>query len=127
MLQDAQGFQVLLSLLSCHDTKQLFLHIFISGRFLSGLGGARGVSSWWKCWAEGGPVELLVWMALGYSTRHCKGMDFGAFDYALELISLKLGPFISLAWHTLFSGRRGLTQIEFKMNPDFLLKKPTDN
>lgn len=46
MLQDAQGFQVLLSLLSCHGTMQLFLRIFSSGRFLSGLRGARGVTSW---------------------------------------------------------------------------------
>lgn len=42
-------------------------------------------------------MELLVWMALGCSTGHCKGTDFGA----VELMSLKLGQFISLAWYTL--------------------------
>lgn len=47
--------------------------------------------------AQNGSVELLVWMALGCSTGHCKGMDFGA----VELLSLRLGQFISLAWHTL--------------------------
>lgn len=62
-----------------------------------------------------------MWMALGCSTRHCKGMDFGAF-YAVELMSLTLGQFISLAWHTLLWKVRFNTN-RVKMNPNFLLKK----
>nr|XP_030139296.3 uncharacterized protein LOC115497019 [Taeniopygia guttata] len=74
-----------------------FLRVFSSGRFLPGLPGARGAS-------PGGSVGhrmVSVWMALGCSTGHCKGMDFSAFDYAVLLMNLRLGQFISLAWHTL--------------------------
>lgn len=96
IFRDAQGLYLLLSLLSSHGTKQLCFSMS-----LAVAGSCQGF--------QGPEVSILVevlgigWPgeAIGVDgTEHCRGMDFGAFDYAVELMSLRLGQFISLAWHT---------------------------